>query len=198
MPPWHGMCMAGLVNPTPLPQRSSPLPRRPRVAKGVHVRRASPKIRRELHAAQADEALNHRAAARRTAAAAVQQITGLVVGDGEIGQPEVCELHVEVAFTGVRHGRLTVGFSRGLTRQIGTAMAAMVDLDGRPLSPVEAAKDLVCAIAHAVLGAVFAAEQPRLQSPHATNAHRFGADAVVLAVADGRLVIEFHLDQSKL
>lgn len=190
--------MPGLVNPTPLPQRPSTLPRRPRVAKGVHVRRASPKVRRELHAAQADEAVGQRVAARTAAAEAVQQITGLAVNCEVAEIADACELHVEVAFAGVRSGRLTVGFSRGLTRQIGAAMAAMVDLDGRPLSPVEAAKDLVCAIAHAVLGAVFGAERPRLQSPQATTAHRFSEGAVVLAVADGRLVVEFHLDQSKL
>jgi hypothetical protein len=166
----------------------------------VHVRRASAKRRRELQAAQVDAAEEQRAIARRTAAEVVSQIAGLPVNDSTApAAASGHELLVEVAFAGVRSGRLTVGFSRGLTRQVGASMAAMVDLDGKPLNPVEAAKDLTSALAHAVLSAIFGAEaRPRLQAPQATTPRQFGERTSVLGVADGHLAIDLHLDQSRI
>jgi hypothetical protein len=164
----------------------------------VHVRRASAKVRRELQAAQVDEATAHCAAINSAAAQTINHLTGFAVGEVQSNVADAGELQIEVAFAGVRSGRLTVGFSRGLTRQIATAMAAMVDLDGRPLGPIEAAKELASAIAHGVLVAVFGAENMRLNAPQATTAHRFGDRSIVLGVADGCLAIDFHLDQSRL
>lgn len=193
------MCIPRCVNTTPVPGSGIPSAKRPRVAPGVHVRRASAKRRRELHAAQADAAQEQRAIARRTAAEVVTQIAGLPVQEDSPGQPSGHELLVEVAFAGVRSGRITVGFSRGLTRQVGASMAAMVDLDGRPLNPVEAAKDLTSALAHAVLGAIFGADsRPRLQAPQATTPRQFGEQVSMLGVADGHLAIDLHLDQSRI
>lgn len=196
------MCMEGDVNTAPPSRSGDPSLKRPRVAPGIHVRRATPKRRRELQAAQIDAAVEHRAIAQRTAAEVVHQIAGLPVREpasGEARHESGHELLVEVVFAGVRSGRLTIGFSRGLTRQIGASMAAMVDLDGRPLNPVEAAKDLTSALAHAVLGAIFGAEaRPRLQAPQATTPRLFGDQASVLAVADGHLSIDLHLDASRL
>ena len=173
---------------------------RQRAAPGVHVRRATPKRRRELHAAQVDAALEQRTITRRIAAEVVHQVAGLPVNDSAAAAaPTQHELLVEVQFAGVRSGRLTVGFSRGLTRQVGAAMAAMVDLEGRPLNPVEAAKELTSALAHAVLGAVFGEQdRPRLQTAQATTPRQFGALASVLKVADGFLVIDLHLDASAM
>jgi hypothetical protein len=165
----------------------------------VHVRRASAKRRRELQAAQVDAAQEQRAIAHRTAAEVVTQIAGLPVRESDQTNKSGHELLVEVVFAGVRSGRITVGFSRGLTRQVGASMAAMVDLDGKPLNPVEAAKDLTSALAHAVLGAIFGAEaRPRLQAPQATTPRQFGEQASVLGVADGHLAIDLHLDQSRI
>jgi hypothetical protein len=196
--------MARGVNNTPMPRLSAsaigaPAAVNPRVARGVHVRRTTAKRRREFSNAQADAALEQRAIAQRTAAEVVHQIAGLPVTESATIDHQGHELLVEVAFAGARSGRLTVGFSRGLTRQVGAAMAAMVNLDGHPLNPVEAAKDLTSALAHAVLGAIFGVEaRPRMQAPQATTPRQFGAQASVLGVADGQLVIDLQLDQSRL
>lgn len=200
-PAWH--VRGGVVKTAPASRSGDPSVKRPRVAPGIHVRRATPKRRRELQAAQVDAAVEHRAIAHRTAAEVVHQIAGLPVheptSNEAMGQQSGHELLVEVVFAGVRSGRLIVGFSRGLTRQVGTSMAAVVDLDGCPLNPVEAAKDLTSALAHAVLGAIFGADaRPRMQAPQATTPRQFGAQASVLGVADGHLSIDLHLDQSRL
>ncbi len=167
-------------------QRSSP---------GVLVRRATPKQRRELHAAQVDAALEQRTITQRVAAEVVHQIAGLPVAETANAAPTTQELLVEVQFSGHRSGRLTVGFSRGLTRQVGAGMAAMVDLDGRPLNPVEAAKELTCAIAHAVLGVIFGEqERPRLQIAQTTTPRQFGVLVSVLKVADGFLVVDLQMN----
>ncbi len=192
------MCIPSNVNTSPRPASSTPNTKRPRVAPGVHVRRASARVRRELQAAQVDAAQEQRAIARRTAAEVVHQVAGLPVSDQASGQPASHELQIEVTFAGVRSGRITVGFSRGLTRQVGASMAAMVDLDGRPLNAVEAAKNLTCALAHAVLGAIFGDARPRLHTPQATTPRQFGEAASVLTVADGQLAIDLHLDQSRI
>lgn len=192
------MCIVVCVNTAPT-SRPGDLSNRPRVARGIHVRRATPKRRRELQAAQVDAALEQRAITHRTAAEVVQQIAGLPVSESTVSDQGGHELLVEVVFAGVRSGRLTIGFSRGLTRQVGASMAAMVDLEGRPLNPVEAAKDLTSALAHAVLGAIFGAEaRPRMQAPQATTPRQFGAQSSILGVADGHLSIDLHLDQSRL
>ncbi len=170
-----------------------------RAAPGVHVRRASPKRRRELHAAQMDAAHEQRAITKRIAAEVVHQIAGLPVSEAVGVTPTSFELLIEVVFAGVRSGRLTVGFSRGLTRQVGASMVAMVDLEGRPLNPVEAAKELTSALAHAVLGAIFGEQdRPRLQTAQATTPRSFGAQVSALAVSDGFLVIDLHLDASAM
>ena len=136
---------------------------------------------------------------RRTAAEVVHQLSGLPVGEATCNEQGIHELVVEVVFAGVRSGRLTVGFSRGLTRQVGASMAALVDLGGQTLNPVEAAKDLTSAMAHAVLGAIFGADaRPRIQTAQATTPRKFGDHSSILGVADGHLSVDLHLDQSRL
>jgi len=193
------MCIAMNVNIAPQSRPGDPSAKRPRVAPGIHVRRATPKRRRELQAAQVDAAHEQRAIAHRTAAEVVHQIAGLPVSESVSTERGGHELLVEVVFAGVRSGRLTIGFSRGLTRQVGASMAAMVDLDGHPLNPVEAAKDLTSALAHAVLGAIFGPDaRPRMQAPQATTPRQFGDQSSILGVADGHLSIDLHLDQSRI
>ncbi len=193
------MCVAMCVNTAPPYRSSDPSAKRPRATKGIHVRCATPKRRRELQVAQIGAELEHRAITQRTAAEVVHQIAGLPVSESIVTERGGHELVVEVVFAGVRSGRLTIGFSRGLTRQVGASMAAMVDLDGHPLNPVEAAKDLTSALAHAVLGAIFGADaRPRMQAPQATTPRQFGDQSSVLGVADGHLSIDLHLDQSRL
>jgi len=196
--------MGNSVKTTPMPRPSASatgvsLAKRPRVAVGMHVRSATPKRRRELSSARADTEREQRAIAHRTAAEVVHQIAGLPVCESATIDHLGHELLVEVAFAGVRSGRLTIGFSRGLTRQVGAAMAAMVDLNGQPLNPVEAAKELTSALAHALLGAIFGVEaRPRMQAPQATTPRQFGPQASVLGVADGHLVIDLQMDQSRM
>ena len=193
------MCVVTCVNTAPPYRSGDPSAKRPRVAKGIHVRCATPKRRRELQVAQIGAELEHRAITQRTAAEVVHQIAGLPVSESIVTERGGHELVVEVVFAGVRSGRLTIGFSRGLTRQVGASMAAMVDLDGHPLNPVEAAKDLTSALAHAVLGAIFGMDaRPRMQAPQATTPRQFGDQSSVLGVADGHLSIDLHLDQSRL
>jgi hypothetical protein len=163
------------------------------------VRRATPKHRRQLDEAQADAVVGRREGTLRAAMEMVHQITGLAVRETDPASPTTWELLVEVPFGGVRSGRMVLGFSRGLTRQVGMAMGEMVDLDGRPLSTVDAAKELASAVAHAVLLAGFSVDaRPRLQSPRAMTPVPLEGDVVVLGVADGVLAVSLLLDQSQL
>jgi hypothetical protein len=161
------------------------------------VRRASPKIRREWQAAHVDGVNEQRAIIHRTAAEVVREITGLVVTESTTAATIAQELLVEVAFIGTSNGRLAVGFSRGLTRQVGASMASMVDLEGRPLNPMEAAKELSSALIHALIVAIFGADSGlRIQVPQMIAHRQIGAQASVLNVADGQLVIDLHIDTS--
>jgi|GEM_PF-5335829 hypothetical protein len=86
-----------------------------------------------------------------------QQLAGLTPSGGETALPpsEALELVVEVEFAGYRSGRVTLAFARGLTRQIGSNMSHMANLDGRQLNALEAAKEMASATTAELLQMVF-------------------------------------------
>ncbi len=174
--------------------------KRPRIAPGVHVRRASAKRRRQLDEVQATEAMDRRVQTLDTVSEVVTQLTGLPISGSHEEHNGVYELVVDIDFSGHRSGRFSLALSRGLTRQIGTAMAAVVDLDGRPLNAIEAAKEITNAVAHKLLSDIFGTDvRFRMGQTEAAPSRPLADDDVVsIGVSDGILAVRLHLDASAL
>jgi hypothetical protein len=121
--------------------------------------KAKPAAGRKRRAAIQEQATAHEA--RQLACSEALSRIGVSVGglnpEAVIPAPgaEGFELVVEVRFAGPRSGAVSIGLSRGLTRQIGKTMAAVVDLEGRPVSAIEAAKEFGVAITNDLLTVLF-------------------------------------------
>ncbi len=185
---------------SPNPEHPQRILKRPRIAPGVHVRRASAKRRRQLNDEQATEAMDRRAQTLDTVSDVVTQLTGLSITGSHAEHNGVYELVVDIDFAGPRSGRFSLALSRGLTRQVGAAMAAMVNLDGRPLNALDAAKELASAVAHKLLANIFGDDvRCHLRQAEASPSRPLADnDVVSIGVNDGILAVRLHLDASKL
>jgi hypothetical protein len=153
-----------------------------------------------LDEVQATQAMDRRAQTLDTVTDVVGQLTSLPVTGSHAAHDGVYELVVDLDFAGPRSGRFSLALSRGLTRQVGAAMAAMVDLDGKPLNAIEAAKELASAVVHQLLVDVFGSEaRCRLGQASAAPSRPLDDDDVIrIGVSDGILAVRLHLDASTL
>jgi hypothetical protein len=174
--------------------------KRPRIAPGVHVRRATPKRRRQIDEVQATEAMDRRTQTLDALSEVVSQLTGLEVTGSHAEHNGVYELVVDIDFAGPRSGRVSLALSRGLTRQVGAAMAAMVNLDGRPLNAIDAAKELASAVAHKILQDIFGSEvRCHMRQAEASPSRPLADnDVVSIGVNDGIVAVRLHLHASAL
>ena len=129
----------------------------------------------------------------------VRELAALNVrGETAVPGQEALELVVEVEFSGPRTGRVVLAIGRGLTRRIGANMAGMLDLDGRPLNAVEAAKELGSGLAHALLTRLFGADGGfRLAAAQVSTPRPLrGAQLVALELEEGLLAVDVELGQA--
>jgi hypothetical protein len=179
------------------PQRTL---RRPRIAPGVHVRRAPARKRQKINAEQAMLAMDRRTQTLDTMLEVVQSTTGLTVSTNHPDHEGAYELVIDIPFGGPRSGKFSLALSRGLTRQVATAMAEMPDYEGRPLNALEAARELSCAVAHKLLVSFYGAEATsQLGVPEVCPSRPLNdVDVVTIGVSDGILAVRFFLDTSTL
>jgi hypothetical protein len=179
------------------PQRAL---RRPRIAPGVHVRRAPARKRQKIRADQAMEEMDRRTQTLDTVLDIVQSVTGLPVSATHADHQGVYEMVIDIPFGGRRSGKFSLALSRGLTRQVATAMANMPDNNGRPLNALDAARELSCAVAYKLLVSFYGTEVtyhfgvPEISPSRPLN----DSDVVTIGLSDGILAVRFFLDTSTL